>query len=205
MRRMYDAVFFDFDGVLVDSEPIHFECWREILLPYGIDFNWETYAARCIGVSDRAMIEQLTGLADPPVSFDKLWSEYPRKKELFRQRMAGCSPVETPIRLLLDRLAGDYRLAVVTSSGQSEIEPILETSGIRGYFETVVYGGDVKKLKPAPDPYLTAVERLGTSNAIVVEDSASGIASARAAGLDVIEIPSQSDVPRLVRERLGIE
>ena len=68
--------------------------------------------------------------------------------------------------------------------------------------DTVVHGGEVKQHKPAPDPYLLALERLGVSRAVAVEDSAAGIASARAAGLDVIAIPDAAEVCRLVREHL---
>jgi HAD superfamily hydrolase (TIGR01509 family) len=69
-------------------------------------------------------------------------------------------------------------------------------------FRTVVYGGDVKKLKPAPDPYLLAVEKLGVRNALVVEDSDAGEASARAAGLDVLRVRTPTEMPELLRERI---
>ena len=49
----YQAILFDFDGVLADSEPLHYECWREVLKPYGIDLLWSVYSDKCIGVSDR--------------------------------------------------------------------------------------------------------------------------------------------------------
>jgi HAD superfamily hydrolase (TIGR01509 family) len=70
------------------------------------------------------------------------------------------------------------------------------------YLDTVVHGGEVKHHKPAPDPYLLALERLGVKTALAVEDSKAGIASARAAGLDVIEIINAAEVPALVRAYL---
>jgi len=72
--------------VLVDSEPVHYECWLEILAPHGVSLDWVTYRDHCIGISDRAMLAMLCEKASGPVDFDKLWSEYPRKKELFRER-----------------------------------------------------------------------------------------------------------------------
>ena len=60
MRR-YEAILFDFDGVLLDSEPLHFACWRQVLLPLGIELDWETYRDHCIGVADRDMVEFLAG------------------------------------------------------------------------------------------------------------------------------------------------
>ena len=59
MSARYDAVLFDFDGVLVDSEPLHHECWSEVLKRFGLGLTWEDYAANCIGVSDRNMIQAL--------------------------------------------------------------------------------------------------------------------------------------------------
>jgi HAD superfamily hydrolase (TIGR01509 family) len=98
----------------------------------------------------------------------------------------------------------DCQLAVVTSSGQTEVEPVLEKAGLRSFFHAAVYGGDVQHHKPAPDPYLLAVERLGVRNALAVEDSTAGEASARAAGLEVLRVPTPLEMPGLLRKRLGI-
>ena len=189
-----EAIIFDFDGVLVDSEPVHYQCWLEILSGHGVTLDWETYEAHCIGVSDRAMLEMLCRKASGPLEFDKLWSDYPRKKELFRERMMHADAIAGAVRKLIDDLRPAYKLAVVTSSGRREVEPILQNAAILEKLDTVVYGDDVMNLKPAPDPYLLAVERLGVSRAVAIEDSQAGIASARAAGLEVIELRRQGDL-----------
>jgi beta-phosphoglucomutase len=198
----YQAIIFDFDGVLVDSEPIHHQCWQEILAAHGATLDWETYEAHCIGVSDRAMLQMLCDKVATPLDFDKLWADYPRKKELFRSRMMHAEAVTGEVRRLIDDLRPNYKLAVVTSSGRREVEPILKSASILGKLETVVYGEDVKNLKPAPDPYLLAVKRLGVTRALAIEDSQAGIASARAAGLDVIELKRQADLVEAVGLRL---
>ena len=198
----FDAVIFDFDGVLVDSEPVHYQCWVEILSGHGATLDWETYEANCIGVSDRAMLEMLCQKSATPLDLDRLWSDYPRKKELFRERMSSTEAVAFEVRKLIDDLRPVYKLAVVTSSGRREVEPILENAGILHKLDTVVYGSDVKNLKPAPDPYLLAVERLGTRNALAIEDSQAGIASARAAGLEVLELRRQSELVASLQIRL---
>jgi beta-phosphoglucomutase len=202
--QAYDAVIFDFDGVLVDSEPIHHQCWLDTLAPYGVTLDWETYREHCIGISDRAMVAMLCEKASKPVEFDKLWSAYPRKRELFRERIMRADAVSPEVRTLIDDLRPHYRLAVVTSSARREVEPILTASGILGRLDAVVYGDDVKELKPAPDPYLLAVERLGVERALAIEDSAAGIASARAAGLDVIELQQQCDLVNAVLARIAL-
>src|SRR5947209_5433853 len=118
----YDAVLFDFDGVIVDSEPVHYECWCEVLKPYGFDLDWDTYARNCIGVSDRKMLEQFAADVAPRVKLEDLLSEYPRKKELFRQKIETAEVLDPETRALLHSLEG-YKLAVVSSSARTEVEP----------------------------------------------------------------------------------
>jgi len=201
--KQYEAILFDFDGVLVDSEPVHFECWREVLKPFGLELDWPTYRDQGIGISDRELLAVLCRQVTPPLDVDVLVAEYPRKKALFRSLMLERRPFSADVLDLISKLS-QRRLGVVTSSGRAEVEPVLEAAGVRHAFEVAVFGGDVRRLKPAPDPYLLAVERLGVATALVVEDSDAGEASARAAGLDVLRIHHQREMAGLVRERLGL-
>jgi beta-phosphoglucomutase len=200
---LYEAILFDFDGVLADSEPVHFECWQEILQTFGLHLDWKTYTEQGIGISDRKLLGFLCARADPPMDIEPLIAEFPRKKDMFRARMLERRPFSTELFELLPELR-DYQLAVVTSSGQAEVEPVLERAGLRNFFQAVVYGGDVQQHKPAPDPYLLAVEKLGVRSALAVEDSNAGETSARAAGLDVLRVRTASEMPLLLRQRLGL-
>ncbi len=197
----YDAVLFDFDGVLVDSEPVHFACWTEILAPYGIELPWDYYARHCIGVSDRAMITTLVELSRQPVDFEEIYGRYPEKKRMFRDRMLAEPPMPASTRDLLRELEG-FPVAVVTSSGQTEVEPILDRLGILPQLVTAVYGNDVARLKPAPDPYLLAADRVGCRRPLVVEDSDAGQASGLAAGFEVLRVADAAEVAAAVRARL---
>ena len=197
----YEAILFDFDGVLVDSEPVHYECWQEILQTYDMQLDWKTYREHGIGVSDRALMSLICERAGRPLVVEQLLAEYPRKKEMFRTRMQERQPFSADVLELLPQL-NEYQLAVVTSSGQSEVEPILHDAGVHGFFRTVVYGGDVKQLKPAPDPYLLALKKLSVRTALVVEDSDAGEASARSAGLDVLRVRTPSEMPTSLRQKL---
>jgi len=198
----FEAILFDFDGVLADSEPVHWACWAEVLAPLGVTLTWEVYRDRCIGIDDREMLRMLATLADPPLDWKLLWAQYPAKKELFCARTLAAPPFDHGLGSLLSRLHPSYKLAVVSSSSCSEIEPLLVAGGLRTHFDTLVGGENVKRHKPAPDPYLLAAERLGARHALVVEDSPAGIASGRAAGFEVLPIRSPSEVPESVMRRL---
>jgi beta-phosphoglucomutase-like phosphatase (HAD superfamily) len=106
----YQAILFDFDGVLVDSEPIHHRCWQEVLAPYGIELPWQLYADNCIGIVDRAMLSFLCNLATPPLEIETLQPEYPHKKDLFRGRMTAIGIAED-VKALLAELRPNYKLA----------------------------------------------------------------------------------------------
>jgi beta-phosphoglucomutase len=200
----FDSILFDFDGVLADTEPVHWACWAEVLAPAGVTLEWEFYRDQCIGIDDREMLRMLASQSHPLRNWEDLWKLYPAKKELFRARVAATPPFHAELGGFLGRLDGRYALAVVSSSSCSEIEPMLEAGGLRRYFQTVVGGENVKHHKPAPDPYLLAAERLSLRAPLVVEDSEAGIASGRAAGFEVLAVTSPAEVADLVRRRLAL-
>jgi beta-phosphoglucomutase len=199
----FDAIFFDFDGVLIDSEPVHWACWREVLLPLGVSLEWEFYRDCCIGVDDRLMLQMMATASDPPRDWNEMWAQYPAKKELFRARMIDAPPFPQGLGALLDELQEKYKLAVVSSSSCSEIEPLLVRAGLRDYFRTIVGGENVKHHKPAPDPYLLAAERLEARAALVLEDSEAGLESGRAAGFEALRIRHPDETAEVVRRRLS--
>lgn len=198
----YEAVLFDFDGVLVDSEPVHWQCWHELLTPIGIQIDWETYRERFIGVADREMLAVFSAESGTPL--EQLTAMQPAKRAMIRERMTRPDAISTDTKQLISDLGGRYKVAVVTSSGRTEIEPILEATAILPLLDTIVYGNDVANLKPAPDPYLLAKDRLTIQRGLVVEDSLPGITAARAAGLDVLELRSASELAPAVREALNL-
>jgi beta-phosphoglucomutase len=198
--KPFDAILFDFDGVLADSEPLHYEVWCEILAPYGFVMDWETYVRDCIGISDRLMIQRFCETADPPLNFEELYALYPRKKERFSERMVETMPFPSDTMDLIHSL--DLPIAVVSSSGRNEVEPPLVKAGIRSRFGALVCGLEAGKLKPAPDPYLKGAELLGSSNPLVVEDSDAGEKSGLAAGFEVLRVTSPNEVAPRIRELL---
>ena len=200
----YDAILFDFDGVIADSEPVHYECWSRVMRDYQIEIPWDEYQSRFVGVSDRQMIEQLASKRTPPLRFEEVWAEYPRKRAMLRARFEECPPFLPEILELVRELSGLYKLAVVSSSGRGEVEVPLERAGIRQYFQALVCGREAKELKPAPDPYLLAAELLRSHRPLVVEDSLSGVASASSAGFDVLRVSGPGAVVEEVAAALEL-
>jgi HAD superfamily hydrolase (TIGR01509 family) len=149
------------------------------------------------------MLENFCKAAGPRIELDQLIAEYPRKKALFRERIEAAEILHPETLDLLDSLAG-YKLAVVSSSNRTEVEPSLVRFAIRERFDALVCGWEAPKLKPAPDPYLKAAELLGVSRALVVEDSAAGEQSGRAAGFDVVRIAHPAEVGARVRDAIAV-
>jgi beta-phosphoglucomutase len=189
MRLAYDAILFDFDGVLVDSEPVHFACWRETLAARGVDLAWDYYRKHAIGVTDAAFVERFRVV---PGAGDWLLDALREKRERFRNRTAEAALVTAEVRDLLGQLR--VPLAVVTSSSRRDVEPALEAGGIRGFFGACVFRETVARPKPHPEPYRTAAALLGATRPLVVEDSEPGERSARAAGFDCLRIGAPSEL-----------
>ncbi len=192
---IWDALLFDFDGVLADTEQVHHSSWNAVLKPLGIQFSWHDYVKQCVGVADPVIAQRLR-LPDPVTAVK-------RKQELFRTALEANPPFLEETLDLVKELAGKHRLGVVSSSFRREVEPPLARAGIRECFELVVCGNDVQRLKPAPDPYLLAAGRLGVNNPLVIEDSDTGVASGKAAGFEVLRISGVERVAEEVRRRLS--
>lgn len=195
-----DALLFDFDGVLADTEPVHCACWAEAIRPLGIHLDWEMYREFGIGSSDRALAEILArGTALTP---DEVLARHPEKQRLFAARMLADPPIPARVKQYIKSLIG-RRMAVVTSSFRVEIEPVLLKAGIRDCFEALVSGDEVSNLKPHPEPYLRGAKLLGAKSPLVIEDSDAGVASAQAAGFEVLRLSGPDELPSKLAARLN--
>jgi HAD superfamily hydrolase (TIGR01509 family) len=184
-----EAVVFDLDGVLLDSEQI-WDAAREELVKERRG-RWHDRAQQdMMGMSSpewsRYMHEEL-GLAEPP---DEINTEVVRRlQQLYRRRL----PLLPGAREAVARLAAAWPLGLASSSNRPIIELVLDLGDLRRFFRVTVSSEEVERGKPAPDVYLDAIERLGVtaSDCAAIEDSRNGIRSARAAGLRVIAIPNR--------------
>jgi beta-phosphoglucomutase len=202
-NRNLSVLIFDYDGVLADTEPLHWESWNKLLAPFQIELSWEQYCRHCRGVADTrmrgALIEifpQAIGLPDlTPYLAD-------RKLEVHRSSLAR-SPISRKTQEML-RLLGDWRLGLVTSADRGEVEPVLRNGNIQDCFEACIFRGDVTRHKPAPDPYLAIAARMSVASGFVFEDSDAGMTSATAAGFHAIRVDTPESLPRMVSEIAGI-
>lgn len=188
----FDAVLFDFDGLLVDTEWAIYEAWHRTFRVHGHGLSLETYT-QCIGSdfdtwSPKTHLEELTGK-----SFDWHQLDEARQVEIRRDlEQAGPMPGVVP---LLDSLKGQGTpLAVVSSSSHFWVDGWLEKLRLEPYFDTVVCRGDAPRIKPAPDLWQEALRQLETpaSRCLALEDSLNGVKSAKAAGLVVWAVPNRT-------------
>lgn len=183
---MLKAIFFDNDGVLVDTEHLYYEATAAVLAEAG----------RGIGEAEYVDLNLRQGRS----VFDLVRDRYDDAAiERLRQRRnaryaalleRGVAPLDG-IAEVLATLRSRARLAVVTSSNPEHFDLIHAASGLLPFFELVITNRDYARSKPHPDPYLTALARAGCAadEVVAIEDSERGLAAARAAGLRCLVVP----------------
>jgi HAD superfamily hydrolase (TIGR01509 family) len=187
------GVVFDLDGLLIETEEIWDEVREAVVRERG--GRWTENAQRdMMGMSStewsRYMHDEL-GVPDPPDEINRLVVE--RMAERYREHL----PLLPGAVEAVKRIAARWQLAVASSSNRPLIDLVLELSGLASYFRVTVSSEEVERGKPAPDVYLEAARRLGVAaeRCAAVEDSESGIWSAKAARMRVIVIPNRSFPP----------
>lgn len=177
------AVIFDLDGVIVDSMPYHFIAWFEALRPYGVRVNcldiycregerWEKslrdFLARGNVKPSKALLKRIFSL----------------RRRIFRKYSSSVKFFKNAFGILKELRKRGYRLALVSGTPSAEIKRMLP-AGISGLFEVMVGGDEVRRGKPHPEPYETALKllKLAAGECMVVENAPLGIASAAGAGI----------------------
>jgi HAD superfamily hydrolase (TIGR01509 family) len=187
---MIKAIVFDFDGLMVDTETSAYDSWQEIYQEHGCTLAVEVWAAVIGGSSSEfdacAHLTELSGVAFDHEELKQ--RRYQRKLELVAN--------EPLLPGIADALAAarrhDIRLAVASSSRYQWVGGHLDRLGVTHLFETIVCRDDVTRIKPDPELYRTAVQRLGVepSEAVAIEDSLNGLRAAKAAGLACVVVPN---------------
>jgi HAD superfamily hydrolase (TIGR01509 family) len=190
---MIEAVVFDLDGVLLDSEQVWDEVREELARERG--GRWHPGAqADMMGMSSpewSRYMHDVIGLEEPP---EEINDEVVRRMlERYRKRLPLIDGAVDAVR----RLATKFRLGVASSSNRPLIDEALRAAGLEELFAATVSSEEVARGKPAPDVYLEAARRLGVppEHAVAVEDSANGIRSAHAADMPVVAVPNRHYPP----------
>lgn len=180
-----EAVIFDLDGVLVDSEPVHHRAMQRLIAPHAV--TADEYAL-FVGVSLEWTVEWLKrrfGFAEPVDALAQRYDDLVTE-QLLREPPTPLDGATELIEMVRER---GRAIALASQSRPRWVEATLDGSGLRGQFDLVVTAAEVARAKPAPDVYLHAAERLGVraEACLVVEDSVPGVESARAAGMFVVQ------------------
>jgi len=188
------AVLFDMDGLLVDSEPLWFEVERAVMARLGGQWGEADQRALIGGSLDRTVSWLLAKAAAPASREDVARWLVDEMAALILARGLPLQPGAGPLLAALDAVG--VPCALVTASSRAIMDAVLTVTGLS--FDVTVCGEDVRRGKPDPEPYLLAAARLGVPAAgcVVLEDSPTGIAAARAAGCPVIAVPSVPVPPR---------
>ncbi|KAI4372660.1 hypothetical protein MLD38_010863 [Melastoma candidum] len=190
-----EAILFDIDGTLCDSDPLHYYTFRVMLQDVGFNGG--------VPITEEFFIENISGMHNeelarillPDWEVDKSRKFFEDKEAMFRrlasEKLEAVNGLNELVEWTKDR---KIRRAAVTNAPRPNAELIISSLGLNGFFEELIIGSECERAKPFPDPYLTALRLLGVSNehTFVFEDSVSGIKAGVAAGMPVVGIGTRN-------------
>jgi HAD superfamily hydrolase (TIGR01509 family) len=193
-----EAVIFDMDGVVVDSEPLHERAFLHVFEEIGYGARHGIDFPAYYGKSDLVVWRDFIATHRPTHSLEELVA---RKEQRFVRLLREEEPVFDGLPELLEKLTARYRLGLASGSRHSTINEVLALKGLRRFFPVVVSSEDVAHGKPAPDVFLRTADLLSVSptDCCVIEDSEAGVEGALAAGMKVIGITHSLPGDRLAR------
>lgn len=200
-----EGVVFDFDGVVADTEPLHLQVFQTLLESEGIPFTADEYYERYLGFDDVGVFEALERDKGLQLRNGRMDALMARKTAIF-QSLARSRPVLFPgAAACLRACAASVPVAIASGALKEEIRLILDAAGLDGLVPVIVAAGDTAGSKPAPDPYLRALERLADGReqplrpgrVVAIEDSRWGLQSARAAGLRTVALTTSYPAAQL--------
>lgn len=202
---MLRAVIFDFDGVIVDSEMMHFEAFNKSLQPYEVQISEEQYFKEYLGLTDRDLLRTLIEEGTLQINESQI-GEIARNKTQIFEEAAKQAPAIDGVSDFLKLLEQNNITAAICSGALSaEIEMILDNANLRRFFGVIVSAEQVAKGKPAPDGFLLTLERLNektdksikANECVVIEDSRWGLEAAKAAGMYTVAVTNSYGVDEL--------
>lgn len=189
MTTSFEAILWDNDGVLVDTEHIYYQTTRSVLAEIGLNLDLEDYQQLFLSSSGGAWhLASELGFDEEQVNALRQ-----RRNDLYVEALEVADFEIAGTRETLEALDSHYRMAVVTSSRRAPFEAIHRKTGFMRFFEFALVREDYERSKPDPEPYLTAAHRLGipAELCLVIEDSERGLRAAKAAGMTCWVVPTE--------------
>ena len=196
---MIKAIFFDFNGVIIDDELLQMKAYQDVLREHGIALTKESYFS-ALGMDDGTFVRSMFERANKSLTDEVLVSVQNRKTELHRKMIEAELPLFPGIVTFLKATAREFSLGLVSMASTQEITYVLERAKLRDLFSVFVMAGDVPVCKPAPDCYRSGLEKLNekrdserllpvlANECLAIEDSPPGIESARGAGMRTLGV-----------------
>ncbi len=203
---MLQAVIFDFDGVITDSEILHFRAFNKVLSRHSLELTKREYYGKYLGLSDIDCFKTLIGEGRLDVDDKQIPELIQTKTGIFEELARTDGKIIEGVREFLNLLAAaKVRTAICSGALRAEIELILEDANLRGFFEVIVSAEEVKRGKPHPDGFLLALKRLNAAGVtriapkqcVVIEDSHWGLQAARAAGMQTVAVTNTYEAEKL--------
>ncbi|VVC02903.1 Phosphoglycolate phosphatase [Candidatus Bilamarchaeum dharawalense] len=190
-------MLFDFDGVIVQSEPLHRKTFLDLLRPYQVDVSTERWYREFAGTGSRHIFEVLVKEHSINENVDVLVA---KRKKNYEEAVQKGELKQTPgvekFLALLKRKK--IKTAIVSGSHRTNVQAALKFFNLAEFFDIIVSGDDLEKRKPDPEPFLYAARKLGLKpdECIAIEDSFSGAEAVIAAGMKLIILRSPAKIPR---------
>ncbi len=201
------AIIFDFNGVLVDDEPIHLRMFQKVLQERGIPLTEKDYYARYLGLDDWSCFK--LAFQDQGITLDdaELAELIRLKAAHYRAAIENGIIIFPGVKELIPLVSQRFALAIASGALRSEIDMILETASLKSYFQAIVSTEDVNEGKPSPEIFLKALTLLnqgkehalaiGASECLVIEDSKEGILGAHRAGIKCVAVANSHPAEEL--------
>jgi len=185
--RQFGGYIFDCDGTIADTMPLHFRAWNLALGEHGASFPEDLFY-EWGGKPTSVIIGQLNERFGYTLPVEETLR---RKEGFYHEMLHEVLPIE-PVLEIAKRMQGVAPMAIASGGYRHLVEGTLDALGIKGMFDAIICAEDYENGKPAPDPFLVAAQRIGVAPAdcLVFEDSPTGIAAAKAAGMMYVFVPS---------------
>ncbi len=211
---MLEAVIFDFDGVITDSEILHFRAFNVVLAPHGLELTKKEYYTNYLGLSDVDCLRALVDEGRLGIARDHIQDLIAKKTRIYEKLAQTDGQLIEGVSEFLDMLrTAQIPIAICSGSLRAEIELILRDAGLRELFDVIVSAEDVSRGKPDPEGFLLALKQLNESTVapiapgqcIVIEDSHWGLEAAHGAQMRTIAVTNTYDAGQLSAAHLVTE